>query len=99
MDNFTKQGYEEFVVDVDYKLNFTDEETIEIQEVIAIDKLGKDVTDKVTNSASLTNDGSKVSVMVRAGSVDESPYKLTFRCATSLGNKWEHDIQMKIKEI
>jgi len=99
VDNFTKQIYEEFTIDANFGANFTEPETITSQTVTAVDKSGIDVSASVTNQASVSNDGSKVSVLVRGGTAENSPYKISFRCITSNGNKWEYDVQMKIKEI
>jgi hypothetical protein len=100
VDKFTKQPYEEFTVSSDFSRNFLAGETISNQAVVATDGAGTDVTATVTNQASVGNDGaSKVSVLVKAGTESGSPYKLTFRCVTSLGHKWEHDVQMRVVEL
>ena len=100
LEEFIKQPYEEFTISTDFSANFLDDETITSQTVSAIDSKGVDATSAVTNQASVTNDGnSKVQVLVRAGDRLNSPYKITFRCVTSIGHKWEHDIKMKVVEL
>lgn len=100
MDKFEKQPYEEFTVSTNFSKNFSSGEVVESQAVTAIDNLGNDVTTMITNQVTVANDGaSGVSVLVRSGSEDKSPYKLSFRCVTNRGHRWEHDIQMKVREI
>jgi len=100
MDAFEKQPYEEFTVSTDFSRNFATGETVSSQTVTAVDKDGATVTTTVTDQTTVANDGgSKVSVLVKAGTVVASPYRLTFRCVTSTGHKWEHDIQMNVREI
>lgn len=100
MERFTKQPYEEFRVTTDFADNFSLGETILSQAVTATDRFGADVSTTVLDQSSVTNDNiSKVSVLVRAGDESHSPYKITFRCVTSIGHKWEFDNQMRVKEI
>jgi hypothetical protein len=98
MDRFTKQPYEEFTVSASFTDNLLDGETITSQTVTASDVLGADVSTTVLLGASVASDGLKVSVLVRAGSEASSPYKITFRCATSLSHRWEHDVEMYVEE-
>jgi hypothetical protein len=98
LEGFEKQGYEEFTVAANFSANMTVGETISTQTATATDNTGTDKTATVLNVASLANSGQKVTVLARAGVEAESPYKITLKCVTSLGHKWEKDIQMKIKE-
>ena len=100
MDRFEKQPYEVFTIATDFSRNFVPLETVASQTVDAVDASGTDVKSTVTNQATIANDGgSKVTVVVRAGSAAASPYKLTVRCVTSRGHQWEHDIEMRVREI
>lgn len=98
MDKFTKQPYEEFTISSDFGLNFLSGETIVSQTVSAVDSSNVDVTATITTQASVAHDGSKVTVLVKGGTTGNT-YKITFRCVTSLGHKWENDVQMKVTEI
>ena len=94
-----KSSYEIFTISTDFSKNFVPLETIASQTVTATTKGGVDATATVTNQATLVNDGgSKVSIVVRAGSTADSPYTIKFRCVTSTGHKWEHDVQLKVKD-
>ena len=98
-DRFEKQAYEEFTISVDFSKNMESVETISSQTVTAVDSEGTASSEIVTDQGLVTSDGvSKVSVKVRAGETSLSPYKLTFRCVTSTGNKWEHDVFMRVIE-
>jgi len=101
-NQFTKQTYEEFVIEADFSANLITGEIINSQFVSAKDKDGTDVTSTILDINTLANDGaSKVSILVRAGSVSASPYKITLRCITNhaIPHKWEMDITMRVKEI
>ena len=99
MSEIEKQPYEAFYVAVDFSSNFTDSETVISQTVSAVDKNGEDTT-SVIDQGTVGNDGVSI---VRARVIDGSPllskYKITFRCITSTGNKWEKDIKLVVKEL
>lgn len=100
MDKLSKQPYEEFTVSSDFSKNMLLGETITGQSVSVVDKDGIDVSSTMTNQASVSNNGSqRVSVLVRAGAPESSPYKITFRCTTSIAHKWEHDVLMRVEEL
>lgn len=99
-NKFTKQPYEEFSISTDFSNNMLDGETITGQTVTVVDNTMVDVSSTITNQTSVSNNGtSEVIVLVRGGTKAASPYKITFRCTTSLGHKWEHDIQMTVKDL
>jgi hypothetical protein len=100
MDRFEKQPYEAFTISNDFIKNFGKREVISTQTVSAVNSSGVDATSTVTNQGTVANNGrSKVSVVVRAGTPDDSPYKLTFKCVTSNGHQWEKDILMIVEEL
>ena len=100
MERFTKQPSERFTVFTDFKRNFSSGETVGACSVTVTDKDGTDVSATVTDQATLTPArGTRVEVLVRAGSEASSPYKITFECDTSKGHHWEHDIEMLVVEI
>jgi hypothetical protein len=100
MDTFSKQPYEEFTIYADFSQNLLEDEVVSSQTVTITDKSNVNVSSTVSSQASVRNDGaSKVSVLVRAGSVADSPYKITFQCITSLSHKWDHDVQMIVQEV
>lgn len=97
MEQIRKQPYEEFTISADFSANMASGEVISVQSVAAVDKTGNDVKDTVTDQATVANDGKTTCrVLVKGGDPTLSPYTLTFRCTTSLGNKWELDIQMQV---
>lgn len=100
MDNFEKQPYEEFTISTDFSTNFATGEVLASQTVTAMDRDGTNVTDTVTDQTTLSDDGvGTVSILIRAGSESKSPYKITFKCITSAGHKWENDIRMSVRDI
>lgn len=98
MDSFEKQSYEQFTITGDFSSNMEAGETITDQSVEAVDKDGGDVAVTVTDQASVAANDTQVSVLVRAGLQASSPYKITFKCTTSAGHRWELDVKMKVKE-
>jgi len=98
MNEVIKQSYEEFTVQVSFALNLASGESIVSSTVTAVDKAGTDVSSTITDQTTVVQTSNAVSLKVRAGSASMSPYKLTFRCVTSAGHKWEHDITMRVRE-
>lgn len=99
MEKFIKQIYEEFTITTDFSKNMATDETIINQSVSVIDYANVDVTTVITDQSTIAAVGQTVQILVRAGDESGTPYKITFRCETSEGHKWELDIQMKIKEV
>jgi len=100
--SFTKQSYEEFVITGDFSnVLSTGEKITGTPTVSAIDNSGADVKTTVTDQTTITSNDSQVSVLVRAGSVASSPYKITFNVVTDStpAHKWELDVSMEIDEI
>jgi hypothetical protein len=107
--DITKQGYEEFRIDVDFGANMAADETLVLAdcEIEAVDVDGEDaLTDVVDDSTLAVITGweslkaeAGLQVLIKGGDEDVSPYKITFKAVTSEDNKWEKDIFMKIKEI
>lgn len=111
LEFFTKQNYEEFFIAGDFvDVITTTGETLTLGSctVEAIDKAGNDVADVVLEQATKKLDDSPdsatgftdnmLAIRCRAGEQAKSPYKITFKGVTSELNKWEVDINMKIKE-
>lgn len=108
MADITKQGYEEFRVDVDFGLNMEAGETLVLGSctIVCVDNTGTDVSSTLLDSltkALVTGNESELplaglQVLIKGGTEDKSKYKYTFKGVTSLGHKWEKDLTMKIKE-
>lgn len=100
IEKFTKQAYEQFKISLDFSVNFETGTIISSQVVTATDKNNDDVSNVVIDQSSVTNDGTAiVEVVVRAGSEDLSPYKITTRIIDSVNYQWELDVKMEVKEI
>lgn len=100
METIRKQGYEEFTIAGD----FTDqaesgEEAVLIGSVVlAEDSEGGDVGTTLLDQATKAVSGTQLRIKLRAGDEDHSPYKITFKIVTTLGNKWEIDVACRLKE-
>ena len=74
-------------------------EIISTYEIFGYDSDGVDVTSTILDMATKSIvDDKEIKVRCRAG-VTKFNYKITFRCVTSLDNKWEVDGKMKVKDI
>lgn len=99
MEQFEKQSYEEFTITADFSKNMETGETIADQSVLAFDKDGADASSIVTDQGTVAASGQTVKVLIQAGEQALAPYKITFRCTTSSGHKWELDVKMKVREL
>lgn len=108
MEEFEKQSWEKFPI-YGSILNVQDPtETVVLatSTVAAVDNAGADVSTTVLDSATKVlgtdPDGSysdnMLGIKVQAGEEDKSKYKITFKMITSLGNQYEVDVKMKVKE-
>lgn len=100
--SFTKQPYEAFGIEGDFVNVLDTGETIVLgsSSVTAVDNADNDKSSVVLNQATVAvADLTKLRVQCQAGVESESPYKVTFRILTSDSNKYEIDVNMKVKEI
>ncbi len=78
--------------------------------VTAVDKDGTDVStsfldqtskklDTDPKSSCSTDTDNMLSVRVQAGDESASPYRVTFRMVTTLGNRYEADMRVGVNEI
>lgn len=95
-----KQPYEEFFVSVDFDEELSSGETlVATSAVIAFDNAGTQLDPGVIVSVdSVVVQGTLLSARIKAGTEALSPYKLSYRCVTSIGNKYEEDVKLKVKE-
>ena len=106
MDMFTKQSYEEFYVAGDFSEDKDGNDLLASGETIVLgssvvaaeDEDGTDVSSIVLDQLTKTVSGSQLKILCKAGAAASSPYKITFRIVTSLGNKYEIDVRMVIEE-
>jgi len=101
LEYFTKQPYETFMVAADFSADLDTGETITegTSDVIAEDKNGDDATSDVLTIGAKVVDEGLLKIRVKDGTENLTPYKITFRAVTSLVNKYELDISMRIKEL
>jgi hypothetical protein len=97
MDKFEKQPYEKFYISVNFADVLEEAEAISSAVCSAVDRT--DAADSGVFDGEPVVDGTLVKIRVLAGEVAKSPYKITFRIVTWAGNQWEHDVQMKVREI
>jgi len=94
-----KQTYEKFPITFDYSLNMSDGETVTTLAVTAVDSTDVDATATIIDTPSITLSGQTGSVKIQAGSESNSPYNISGKCITSLGNKFELDVKLIVEEI
>ncbi len=103
-----KQPYEEFFMGADFVDVLDTDEVLVLasSSVTAIDTSdSSDVTDTLLQTATKVLDASEdggtdnvLKIRVQAGATSNK-YKVTFKTVTDLGNKWEKDIYLKVKEL
>jgi len=109
MKKFKKQPYEEFFISASI-LNVQDADEVIVlgsSAITAVDVNGDDASSIVLDDTTikLADDpngnytDNVLSIRVKAGVEDDSPYQITFRMVTDKGNKWEVDTRMTINEI
>ena len=100
MEKFFKQPAETFPIAADFGAVLADEETIDgtASSVSAKDEDGFDVTNDVIESGSLTVNGAKMIITVKGGE-DGKVYQITFSCCTDIGNYFELDVRMIVKDV
>ena len=100
-NTFTKQPYEEFTVGGDFSLVMDTDETIVVgsSDAVVEDSAGTDVTSSIIESGSLAANGQILQVRVKGGTEDGSPYKITYKAVSDVGEKYEIDQFMEVKDI
>lgn len=106
---FTKQPYESYVIGADFSGNMdvAGGEDLDLvasdTAITAADKDGDDVTTEITDQSTIAkgtgDDVGHYKVLIRAGTEAAQPYQITFRVVTTFSEKWEKDVQMKIREL
>jgi len=104
-----KQPYEEFVVAADFSKNMNiaggEDLVLGSCTVTATDINGDDATADVTDQGTIAKgtgtEQGWLKCLIKAGTVDLTPYKVTFRGLTDSvpAEKWEKDVIVKIKEV
>jgi len=98
LESFTKQPYEEFMIAGEFTSVLATGETLSSPAASAINgKTKVDTTSAVLEIGTLVVSGTQVQVRCKAG-IDKETHKITIRTETSAGNKWEIDVNMKVKE-
>ena len=109
MEDFEKQSYEAFTQGGDFVdvIDSDAGEKLDLAKcsVKAWDRNGQDVTNTVLDIGTMALGDSAeggtdnvLNVRVRSGSQALSPYIITYYGETNLGEKWEIDVKMKIRE-
>jgi len=100
-NSIVKQIWEEFTIAGDFTDQASTGETAVLSgsEVAVEDKDGTDVSTTLLDQSTIAVDGTQLLIRLRAGINTASPYKVTFRILTSLGNQWEIDVSVRIREM
>jgi hypothetical protein len=96
----SKQPSEKYFIEADFSKVWMsgDSVTLASSSVVAVNNADEDKTSEVIEAGdtAVSTSGKGLVIRVKAGSVAESPYKITAKIMTSLGNEWELDIPMVI---
>ena len=96
-----KQPAEKFYVGVNFEALLADGESIELtqSQVVAYDMAnGSDVSAEMIEAGTLSLKDETILQARVIGGVDGKKYKLSFRAATSLGNLYEEDVILVVKD-
>jgi len=97
-----KQPYEKFWTHAKFGAVMAEDETISSFTGTAVDSVNDDATATLIEPGSVQvgtgDDIHKVFLRIQGGVMTLSPYKFTVRIITSIGNKWEVDGKVKVKE-
>jgi len=98
---FQKTTWESWVPAANFADDLEDGETIVLatSDISATDKNGADATATILNQAFKAVSGTYLQIRVVAGTEALSVYNIKFKAVTSLGNNYELNIEMKIKNI
>jgi len=102
VSEFKKQPYEQFFLGADFSnvIDTTSESIVlATSTIIGVDVSGDADATVFDISSKAIEDDTILKVRVYAGTEAKSPYKFTFRIITTLNNKWEKDILMKVEEL
>ena len=102
LDSVEKQSYESFILAAGFGNNMASGEELVLGSC-SVSALKSDATDATTivltvATLAVSSDGQYLQVRVKAGVEVDSPYKITFKGVTDLGNQWEKDIELSIVE-
>ena len=100
MPCFWKQPYEQFVIAANFGPDLAPEDGIVAEQSTALarDKDGNDATSDVIAPDSLVAEGHLLKVLVKGGNPALSPYVISFRCRTTVGEAYELDVRMEVIE-
>jgi len=111
-EEICKQTWESYLIGVDNSQVMHEGEYILLNqsEVVAVDRNGDDATSDILDNSEMqvrTADPEEISVTpvtdamlvtrIKDGTEELSKYIITFRAKTSLGNQYETDVRLKIK--
>ena len=99
--SFQKTSWESWVVAANFADDLVDGETIVLatSDVSATDKTGANATTGVLDQSGKAVSGTYLQIRVVAGTEALSVYNIKFKAVTSLGNNYELNVEMKIKNI
>lgn len=100
MPEIEKQPYEEFYIFWDFFGDLVIDEALLIGgcAVAVENKNGVDATSLLVDTDSMMLSDAILKIRCRAGEPALSPYKVSFRCTTDQGNKYEGDVQINVIE-
>ena len=99
MNTIKKQPFEAYYISVTFPLA-TDETISSVtSSVVVEDKDGTDVSLTMIDTGTEEVDGAVLRARIIGGSSSASPYIMSFKAVTSLGNKYKYDVRVKVYDI
>lgn len=98
MNTVKKQPFEAFYISVTFPLGTGETISSIASSVLVEDRDGTDVSDTMIDTGTEEVVGAAYRARIIGGSPSASPYVMSFRVGTSLGNKYEYDVRIKVFE-
>jgi len=100
ISTITKYVWEEFSISGDFRKAPGEINEVVVEDassVAAVDKSGADATSELLDPATKAAVGTRLSVKCVGGDSEKSPYIVSFKMLTSLGNKYETRLEVIVE--
>lgn len=101
VSTITKYVWEEFLISGDFRkapAEVGEEVVKDTSSITAVDKSGGDATSSLLDITTKVAAGTRLSVQCMDGDPDKSPYSVSFKMVTTLGNKYQTRLEVIVEE-
>lgn len=101
ISTITKYVWEEFPLSGDFRkapAEAGEEVVKDTSSIVAVDKSGADATNDLLDITTKAVAGTRLSAQCRNGDPSKSPYLVSFKMVTTLGNKYQTRLEVIVEE-